>query len=453
MDQISFDKIDKYLASLKKKEEFKEIEDNKEFSDMVEMMERTYNNIFITGRAGTGKSTLLRYFMRKTKKNAVVLAPTGLAALQVDGQTVHSFFKFPPSIIDSSHIKRINYGKLYKNLDVIVIDEISMVRADVLDGIDKFMRKNGNDPWKPFGGVQLIMFGDLFQLAPVVNNEIKPIMDKRYTSPYFFGAKAMEEIALKVIELKKVYRQKEEEFVNLLDLIRKGHVNEEVLGRINKRVDKNFNPEKNKHVILTTTNNKVNSINQKKLDELEGKEYSYEASTEGDFNLEGNNLPAEMKLKLKKNARVIFTKNGPERTYVNGSLGIVDDINEKFIKVRLDDDDSVIKVERAEWERMKYEYDTFNDKITPKTTGKLMQFPLRLAWALTIHKSQGQSFDKLYLDLDSGAFAHGQTYVALSRCRTLDGLVLKNPIWPSDVIIDKKIVDFFEKNRINAPLI
>ncbi len=428
------------------KKNFDSMKSNDELMKAFRQMEDTSKHLFITGRAGTGKSTLLKYFVGHTRKKVVVLAPTGLAALNVDGQTIHSFFRFPHTIIEQSHVKRISRPGIYQNLDAIIIDEISMVRADMFDAIDIFMRKNGRNPSRPFGGAQLILFGDMFQLPPVVTNEDKNLLGKFYDTPYFFSANAMHNIELHTIELSEVYRQSDPVFVGVLDLIRKGASSSEILKPINLRVDQNFSDDAD-YIILTTTNALVNAKNQKRLDELQGEAKVYQGIIDGDFNKNSDSLPVDYDLKLKTQAKVIFARNDPDGRWVNGSLGIITGLSDDAIKVKLLDSGEIVSVKRVTWEKVKYEYDLRDDKIETIPLGRYTQFPLRLAWAITIHKSQGQTFGKVVIDLSSGAFSHGQTYVALSRCRTLQGIVLKRHVWPSDVIVDKQVVDFLDGKR------
>ena len=413
---------------------------NPEFKKVLDLLENTNHSYFVTGKAGTGKSTLLKFFKDTTKKKAVVLAPTGLSALNVDGQTIHSFFKFPPRIINDKDIKKVN-SRIYEELNCLIIDEVSMVRADLMDGIDKFLRKNRNNS-RPFEGVQVLFFGDLFQLPPVTNEETE-ILNFTYETPYFFSAKAVLDADLKLVELENVYRQQEKDFIQLLDNIRKGNNVSGSLAEINKRVVNDFVPD-NDCVILTPTNYNADMINNQRLSRLPGSEKNYLASAEGSLKNQKHNLPVNTVLKLKTGARVIFTRNDSGGSWVNGTLGTIIELDRDVITVKLDKGGSVF-VERVVWEKVKYSYNEKNDKIVTETTGKLVQFPLKLAWALTIHKSQGQTFEKVFIDMNTGAFAHGQTYVALSRCRTLNGIILKKPISINDVIIDKVVADFFKK--------
>lgn len=429
-----------------KKEEYDTSLLNHEFKRVLSELESSKKHLFITGKAGTGKSTLLKYFRDNTKKNVIVLAPTGLAALNVGGQTIHSFFRFPPSFIHSKSIKKVD-NKLFKKIDAIIIDEVSMVRADLLDGIDKFMKKNGQSRNKPFGGVQLIFFGDLFQLPPVVAGD-KLLLNSKYEVPYFFGADIFKNLNYEVIELENTYRQKDKHFIELLDNIRTGELDKKVLQELNKNVKPYFKPG-DEYVTLTTTNKLARMINTEKLSRIKNKTYTYRARIEGEFKA-GEKLPVNKELKLKVGAKVIFLRNDKEGKWVNGSIGVVSELSADVILVRLENG-GVVKVDVAEWEKIKHTYDREKDRIVSEVKARITQYPLKLAWALTIHKSQGQTFNKVFIDLSTKAFAHGQTYVALSRCTTLNGIVLKSPISPRDVIVDERVMDFlnFEQKRIN----
>jgi len=403
-----------------------------EFKDSYNLMENSDDHIFVTGKAGTGKSTLLKYFKENSKKKVVVLAPTGLSAINVHGQTIHNFFRFPARFIDS--VKKVS-GKIYNNVETIVIDEVSMVRADLMDGIDKFLRKNRSSN-KPFGGVQMIFFGDLFQLPPVVTHADKYIIQKRYNSPYFFSSKVFEKIDFEIIELEEVHRQKEIEFIGVLDKIRTGNVTSEELELINSRQIELSNIKD--CIILTPTNRIADSINQQKLEKLPGNPISYHAQMDGAFKY---NFPIEEEIKLKVKARVIFVKNDSDGRWVNGTLGHVYELETNLIRIKLDNGD-IVSVEKATWDKIEYDYNEEKDEISSEVIGKYKQIPLRLAWALTIHKSQGQSFDNVLIDLATFPWDHGQTYVALSRCRTLEGLLLRRKIVQKDIIVDSRITNF-----------
>jgi len=416
----------------------RKIEFNKEFNRAIDLLENTDKHVLITGKAGTGKSTLLDYFRSTTSKKIAVLAPTGVAAINVRGQTIHSFFNFKADVTLDS-VKRVveEVPNLYSELEVIVIDEISMVRADLLDCVDKSLRLNCKSK-KPFGGKQMIFFGDLYQLPPVVTSSEKRYFKEAYTSPYFFSAKVMEKIDLEVVELLKVYRQEDEEFIEILNAIRHGEVNQQILEKLNTRFNPNFEPSTEKfYVYLTSRNDKAHEINKGHLQRLPGKLYSFEAQIFGDFD-EGS-YPADPVLYLKKGAQVMFLNNDPEGRWVNGSVGEVLDVDEieKVIFVRLEEGE-MVEVSPHKWNVFKYRYDRLSRSITADKVGTFIQYPLKLAWAITIHKSQGKTFENVILDLSGGIFAPGQLYVALSRCRSLEGLVLKQKIEKKHVFIDWK---------------
>jgi len=406
----------------------------------LDLLENTTGNIFLTGKAGTGKTTLISYFRSHSKKKIVILAPTGIAALNIKGQTIHSFFKFPPRMIDKNAIRRSSNDRIYADIDCIVIDEISMVRADLLDGIDMFLRLHGRDKNSPFGGVQMVFVGDMFQLPPVVRYEDMEIFGKFYDSPFFFSAKCMEDSIFHFIELQTIFRQKELEFVNILNKIRVGDVTAQTFELINER----HNPQGagDKHIILCTTNKVAEGINETKLAAINNEAFIYHAEIEGNFPTEERNIPAEIELKLKKDARVLFVKNDSGGQWVNGSTGVVSSLSEDSIQVKLDETGIAVEVHEDVWENIRYSLDPNTGELKTEVLGKLRQYPLKLAWAITIHKSQGMSFDKVCLDFSKSPFAHGQTYVALSRCRTLQGLVVTRKLWPNDVLIDERIIEF-----------
>jgi ATP-dependent DNA helicase PIF1 len=419
-----------------------------ELRDCFDVMENTENTIFITGKAGTGKSTLIDYFRNTTKKKTVVLAPTGLAAINVRGQTLHSFFHLPPRFITPDAVaKRVN-SRIYRDLDTIVIDEISMVRADILDGIDHFLRLHGKDRMLPFGGIQMIFVGDLYQLPPIVTREDMAIFRQRYESPYFFSAAAFQDINCTVLELTNIFRQKDTSFITILNKIRVGDITTSDLAMINERiVTKDYEKVRREYVTLATTNSVVSAINDSELNKIQEPIHAYSATIEGNFPTEDRTLPVDLELKLKKGARVIFVKNDKGRRWVNGTLGTVHEIGEDGIKIKIHDEGfhEIVTVEPESWENVKYNYDEEKGEITPSVLGTLKQYPLKLAWAITIHKSQGMTFSKVNIDFSKSPFTHGQTYVALSRCRTLEGIVLTKKIWPNDVIVDERIISFSQK--------
>ena len=425
------------------------LELNNDFKYALDLLEKTSHSAFITGRAGTGKSTLLQLFRNTTHKKVVVLAPTGVAALNVQGQTIHSFFRFPAQPITQGDIKKLKKRSLYKNMQVLIIDEISMVRADLLDNIDYFLRVNRENP-APFGGVQVIFFGDLFQLPPVVSSAAeKELFSFYYDSPYFFSAKLFEEdYPMEMIELRKTYRQESRYFLRLLDAIRLNQFDQEDLNDLNERHLPGFEIE-DYYITLSTRNAIVDQINEQRLARLETREFQYQASISGNFN--PRLFPAEAILRLKKGAQVMFVKNDPQRRFVNGSIGKITEISDDVIKVLIEEQSDgrqrTIEVERLDWEIQKYKAnEEEKNKIDTEVVGTFKQYPLRLAWAITIHKSQGKTFDRVIINLGRGAFEHGQTYVALSRCRTIEGVVLKQPLRPRDIMVDERVVEYYERN-------
>jgi ATP-dependent DNA helicase PIF1 len=391
---------------------------------------------------------LLEYFRLKTSKNIIVLAPTGVAAIKARGQTIHSFFKLPPRFIQQDHIRRIKNRDLLKRVDAVVIDECSMVRADLLDGVDYSLRINREVLNKPFGGVQVILFGDLFQLPPVVERDIRKIMDSKYKSPYFFSAKVLQLNGMKYFELTKIYRQKDENFIALLNKIRVKNLKESDLENLNKRVNTSIKHE-NGIITLNTTNSDANTINEDCLSKIPHKEFKYNAEIWGKF--DEKSYPAEVCIRLKKNAQVMLIKNDRDKRWVNGTIAEIIDLSIKCIKVKIGN--NIYDVPKVSWDKIEYVFNHEKDKIEEKVIGSFKQYPIKLAWAITIHKSQGQTFRNVIIDMGFGAFTHGQTYVALSRCTSLEGLFLKRPIIASDIIFDNRIYQFQEKykNKVRKP--
>lgn len=426
----------------------KKIKITKEFKDAFTVMNGDDPCIFLTGKAGTGKSTLLRYFRKKTKKKHVVLAPTGVAALNVKGQTIHSFFGFHPQI-NINMVKKAHPDRLavFQNLETIVIDEISMVRADLLDCVDRALRLN-RDSRDPFGGVQMIFIGDLFQLPPVVTREEEEYFKSRYASPYFFSADVMKELIVKKIELQQVHRQEEKAFVELLNAVRRGKVTEEVGDELGELHDPFFQPEEEagEMVHLTTTNKMAKERNDFELRQIEKKEWKLNSLTEGSFG--SRKMPSEHEMRIKEGARVMFTVNDTAKRWVNGSTGYVTRIKKnglaKFplIEVELDSGE-VVDVGHYRWEMVEYTYT--GEGFEPEIVGACSQYPLALAWAVTIHKAQGKTFEKVLIDMGWGAFAHGQMYVALSRVTTREGVTLLRPFRKEDVIVDEAVLNFMQQ--------
>lgn len=423
------------------------IDFNADFQRAIELMENTSRNILITGRAGTGKSTLLTHFRHTTKKKAVVLAPTGVAAVNIEGQTIHSFFHFKPNVTLASIKRKKKTEKdkpgLYKKLSTIVIDEISMVRADLLDCIDKFLRLNGPDEKQPFGGVQMIFIGDLYQLPPVVSSTEREIFKSHYPTPYFFSAKVFDQLNIEYIELEKVYRQKDDEFVRLLNTIRNRSVTDADLAQFNQRCDPLFQPAADTfYISLTSTNALADEINEKRLGELPGKVWKAGGLIEGDFGREY--LPTAVELKLKKGAQIMLLNNDSYGQWVNGTIGKIrkfekEDDAEDVIVADLDNGDTA-RISPYTWKI--YRFFLKNNDLLSEEVGSFRQYPVRLAFAVTIHKSQGKTFENVVIDVGRGTFAHGQMYVALSRCTRLEGIVLKRPLAKNHILMDWQVVKF-----------
>ena len=434
---------------------------NRELHLAWEFVNYTKRNIFLTGKAGTGKTTFLHRLKDKSNKRLVVTAPTGVAAINARGVTIHSFFQIPfgPVIPGETqqNIKRDFKHKfskkkinIIKSLDLLIIDEISMVRADLLDAIDFTLRKY-KDRNKVFGGTQVLMIGDLQQLSPVVKPNEWELLKNHYETPYFFSSKAFKEANAVSIELKNIYRQEDETFIKILNEIRNNKLSDESARLLNSRYIPDFEPPENEEYILLTTHNyKANKINQKKLDELPGKPYYFHAYIEGHF--PGNAYPNAEKLVLKKGAQVMFIKNDSsfEKRYYNGKIGKITFIDDKNIFVKCPGDDNEIEVKREMWENITYTINPETKQIEEKSQGSFSQIPLKLSWAITIHKSQGLTFDKAIIDTEL-SFAHGQTYVALSRCKSLEGLILKSPIQSSNIISDRRVTGFTGKIAKHQP--
>lgn len=429
----------------------KNIEINEQFREALELMEKTNKNVFITGKAGTGKSTLLDYFRSFTKKKIIVLAPTGVAALNVQGETIHSFFGFRPDVT-LENLPKPSKGKkkILKKLDAIIIDEISMVRADLLDCVDCFLRLYGKREDRPFGGIQMIFIGDLYQLPPVFTRREAQAFRRHYRSSYFFDSRVFESLPMELIELEKVYRQRDERFIELLNDIRNNRVTEEDLVLLNSRVGVESPAKKSSDCVvhLTTLNRIASKVNTEHLERLRGKKYKWEARITGNF--DRNSYPTDRELHLKIGAQVMMLNNDARGRWVNGSIGRVAHIkfsreeNRHIISVRFQNG-RIEDVLPYTWEIFHYKYDEKSGRIETETVGSFTQYPLRLAWAITIHKSQGKTFDRVIVDIGYGTFAHGQVYVALSRCTSLEGIVLKKPIEKKHIFMDWRIVDFLTK--------
>lgn len=431
------------------------IELNDQFKDAFQRLEKTRRSLFITGNAGTGKSTFLTYFKKTTKKKVVVLAPTGVSALNVKGQTIHSFFGFSTSITPEK-VKREkasqNLMEILKNLDVIVIDEVSMVRADLMDCIDEALR-NFLQTSEPFGGVQMVFIGDLHQLPPVVaGDEERERFQTEYPSPYFFDAKVFEFKQFDVLSLDKIYRQKDGDFLKVLNKIRVNKVSPWDLDILNARVMADpiaFHKTDHSYITLTTTNKSADEINALRLERLDSWAEVYTADFTGEF--ETRNHPTLSQLELKKGAQVMMLNNDMESRWVNGSIGKIVKVGfdaascEDILHVLLEGEKEPVEVSPHTWELNKYYWDTEKNEMEMDTVGTFRQYPLKLAWAITIHKSQGKTFDKVVVDIGKGAFAHGQVYVALSRCRSLEGLLLQKPIQGRHIWTNRRIDQFHAK--------
>lgn len=424
---------------------------SEEFKAVIDQLENSKDDLFITGRAGTGKSTLLQLFRNTTRKVTAVLAPTGIAALNVRGQTLHSFFGFPPKMINRFDIQRRKNWRMYTKIDVIIIDEISMVRADMLDNIDIFLRINRNVD-APFGGVQMVFFGDLFQLPPVIASDFeKQHFVTYYESPYFFSADVItkSDFEFSMVELHQVFRQDERKFINLLDSIRLNHFDYDDMEELNER-HVPLPEDAEYYITLTSRNATADELNTEQINKLATEPFSYTANVNGSFN--PRLFPTDPVLMLKEGSQVMFLKNDLQKRFVNGSIGIIKELSANKIVVSVLDgyeDTKTFELEQWEWEIIRYNNDEQNPReIKTDVVGTFKQYPIKLAWAITIHKSQGKTFDKVVIDLGGGgAFEYGQTYVALSRCRTFNGIVLKHPIKPRDIMVDERVRDFYEMKR------
>jgi ATP-dependent DNA helicase PIF1 len=424
------------------------IDISEDFLRAIEAINSGATGLFITGKAGTGKSTFLDFCRRNIKKNTVVLAPTGVAAVNVQGQTVHSFFNFKPDItVEGVSGVRIDAAaaKMYKRLEVLIIDEISMVRADLMDCMDTFLRLHGPDPDSAFGGIQMIYIGDLYQLAPVVPGNEYSIFQTVYRSPYFFDSRVIAKTGITIMEFEKNYRQQDKEFLDLLDAIRTNRVTPQDIDKLNTRYDPDFVPGDDEfYLYLTTTNKLADEINTARLSALKEDLFTYEAVVRGDF--KAKNLPTHEVLDLKIGAHVILLNNDPEGRWVNGSIGVIKDIfnagfNATAVLVELTDGKRV-EVEPFKWEIFEFFYNERKGGIDARIVGSFKQFPMKLAWAITIHKSQGKTFEKVIIDVGRGAFCDGQIYVALSRATTFEGIVLKKRIAPKDIRLNRHVSSF-----------
>ena len=430
------------------------MEQNRELALAFDFIEKTNRNVFLTGKAGTGKTTFLQRINKESFKRLVVVAPTGVAAINAKGVTIHSFFQLPfdPFIPGRNNLQR-KFGKnkidIIRSLDLLIIDEVSMVRADVLDAIDEVLRRF-KDRNKPFGGVHLLLIGDLQQLSPVVLPHEWQLLKEYYTTTYFFSSKAYQKANILAIELKHIYRQQNQQFIDILNEVRNDKLSAASAALLFKQYQPDFNPEKERgYITLTTHNNRADAINSKELEALNSKPRTYKAKIWGSFG--ENNYPNSEKLTLKKGAQVMFIKNDslPEKRYYNGKIGVITALDEDSVTVSCGAGD-IIETTTETWENTNYILDSETQEISSEVAGTFEQIPLRLAWAITIHKSQGLTFDKAIIDAEA-SFAHGQTYVALSRCRTLEGIVLKTPVTETGIISDSKINNFTQTIEENPP--
>lgn len=431
------------------------MEGNAELRTAWEFVEKTGKSVFLTGKAGTGKTTFLKKVVAESKKRVVVVAPTGIAAINAGGVTIHSFFQLPlhPFIPGMKIESKFAFSKekrsIIKTIDILVIDEMSMVRSDLMDAIDSVLRRFRNR-YKPFGGVQLLLIGDLQQLSPVVTDEDVQFLSQYYPSPYFFGSRALSQVDYVTIELKEVYRQQDLEFISILNSVRSGHPSADVIRALNSRYDPHFSPAADEGYIRLTTHNQIaDDYNARQLSLIDEPLHSFDAEISGSF--PESSYPIDFRLELKAGAQVMFVKNDPssEKRYYNGKIGVVTDFYEEYILVQCPGDEEKIAVEPLEWENSRYVINEQTQELDSEVLGIFRQYPLRLAWAITIHKSQGLTFDKAIIDAAS-SFASGQVYVALSRCRTLDGMVLATPLRQDSVITDLRVEDYIEGQEAAA---
>lgn len=436
---------------------------NEEFMEALALAQATDKNLYITGKAGSGKTFFLKYLKSVCSKDMAILAPTGVAAINAGGQTIHSFFGLAPSLyvpndkrfsdfIKADDVEKASVldhytfcgekAKIMKALDMIIIDEVSMVRADLMDAVDMILRMYRRNNL-PFGGVQMIFIGDAFQIPPVVESKDSSLLHRFYESEHFFDSRVLRANPPLYLEFKKIYRQKDRTFIDLLNRVRVNDMRKEDYQLLNSRFKPGFLPDENdSYIMLATTNRRVSEYNNYRLSELPGEERVYVASSDGDFSYRDS--PADVELCLKPGAQVMFVKNNKDKGYFNGKLGKVVDMEDSFISVEVDTEEGdkrVISVAREVWKSVKYTWNDVEGCVEEETIGSFEQFPLRLAWAVTVHKSQGLTFEKVIADIGD-SFASGQAYVALSRCTSFEGLVLLSPVTPMSIRTDPKVLEF-----------
>lgn len=422
-----------------------DMEISRQHKDVLQMI-LAGQNIFLSGAAGTGKSTFLRFLQKilGQDKNIITLAPTGVAALNVTGQTIHSFFKLKPSVITPESIAKRRKAKGYQKIDLLIIDEISMVRSDVFSAIDMLLRKNGKSPHEPFGGVQILLIGDLYQLPPIVSRHEQSIFKDLFPSAFFFDCEAFRQGEFTLIELEHIYRQSDNHFIHILQNIRKGNISPSLLHDLNLRHKNNFSQQEilsHEPMVLTGRNETADEINNYHLEKISEREHIFEGEFEGEFNLDTMRLPVPLCLSLRKGAKVMMVRNDNLGRWVNGTIGTVVEMSDDAVYISVKN--KIYRVEADKWDNISYFFNEQKNMWESKIVGSYIQMPMILAWAITIHKSQGQTLESCLLSLEGGAFATGQVYVALSRCRSLEKLYLSQTISARDIKVSMDVKNFF----------